>query len=318
MSTVVAVAGGSGNLGRTIVEAILADGKFTPIILARKASCALALPSVENPAKAKLIGAPILAIDYTNVESLTKSLEEGNIAVVISVLNTMASIEPELNLIAASDASKPTKRFIPSIWGVKFPPEIIELFPSAKGKLDVIDALASTSLEYTVWIPGYFSDWYIAPHLKTYMSTFTIVVDVANNTAAIPGSADVPVALTYTFDMAKLVAASLTLPKWELETYCIGDKVTWNELIAIAEEVKGTKFKVTYDSVEKLRTLSVTELPDHPQTYSFFPKEMLQAFLATFGVMFDNGTFNLTPAHDIQQDFPDIKLHSVKELLTEA
>ncbi|KAF5232129.1 hypothetical protein FANTH_13126 [Fusarium anthophilum] len=146
MANVVAVASGSGNLGRTIVEAILADGKFTPIILARKV----------DTAKAKLIGAPILAVDYTNVESLTKSLEEANVVVVNSVFNTMTGIEPELNLIAASDASKPTKRFIPSIWGIKYPPEMVKLFPPAKGKLDVVDALASTSLEYTVWIPGYF------------------------------------------------------------------------------------------------------------------------------------------------------------------
>lgn len=36
MSSLIAVAGGTGNLGRTIVEAIVADGKFEVVILARK------------------------------------------------------------------------------------------------------------------------------------------------------------------------------------------------------------------------------------------------------------------------------------------
>jgi uncharacterized protein YbjT (DUF2867 family) len=36
MSSLVAVAGGTGNLGRTIVEAIIADGKSQVVILARE------------------------------------------------------------------------------------------------------------------------------------------------------------------------------------------------------------------------------------------------------------------------------------------
>lgn len=36
MSSLIAVAGGTGNLGRTIVEAIVADGKFEVVILGRK------------------------------------------------------------------------------------------------------------------------------------------------------------------------------------------------------------------------------------------------------------------------------------------
>jgi uncharacterized protein YbjT (DUF2867 family) len=36
MSSTVAVAGGTGGLGRALIEAILADGKFDVVILARK------------------------------------------------------------------------------------------------------------------------------------------------------------------------------------------------------------------------------------------------------------------------------------------
>ncbi|EWZ33060.1 uncharacterized protein FOBCDRAFT_253251 [Fusarium oxysporum Fo47] len=308
MSRVVAVAGGSGNLGRTIVEAILADGKFTPIILSRKV----------DTEKEKEIGARFVPVDYGDVESLIKTLESQNVEIVISVLNTMNSSQIELNLIEASDKATSTKRFIPSVWGIEFPQWAIEMFPPAGFKVEVTKVLEKTSLEWTSWSPGYFLDWWVTPHIKSHMATFALVVDVANKTAAIPGSGDVPVALTYTFDLAKFVAASLSLPKWEKTTYCIGDKVTMNELLAIAEEARGAKFTVTTDEIETLKKGQVTELPSHSQTYAFFPKQMLQPFLALFGLMFAEGVFDMKPAHTINGDFPDIKTHTVKELVTEA
>ncbi|KAI8712566.1 NmrA domain-containing protein [Fusarium sp. LHS14.1] len=307
MSSLVAVAGGTGNLGRTIVEAIIADGKFQVVILAREA----------NAEKEKQIGAKILPVNYSDVDGLTKVLEDNNIETVISTLNTMGATEPELNLIAAADRAKSTKRFVPSIWGVKYTQEISDSFPIAKAKLAVTAALEKTSLEYTSWFIGYFADYYVAPHLPSHMTILRVVIDMANNAAAIPGSGDVPVAFTYTVDLAKFVSASLSLPKWQPETYLVGDKLTWNQLLALAEAVKGTKFSVTYDSVDSLKEGKVSELPSHPAMYGFFPKEQLQGILATFGLMFEAGLFNLEDS-SIVQDFPDIKLRTMKELLTEA
>lgn len=150
------------------------------------------------------------------------------------------------------------------------------------------------------------------------MTILNVVVDVANNTAAIPGSGNVPVVLTYTMDIAKFVAASLALSKWEPKTYLVGDIVTWNELVVLAESIKGVKFSVTYDTVDSLKAGNVTELPSHPAMYSFLPKEQLRGILATFGLMFDSGLFDLKPQHTIDQDFPDIKVRNMKELMTEA
>jgi hypothetical protein len=169
-----------------------------------------------------------------------------------------------------------------------------------------------------MWLTGYFADYFLAPHVETHMTILNVVVDVANNTAAIPGSGNVPVALTYTVDIARFVAASLTLKKWEPKMYLIGDKVTWNELVALAESIKGVKFNVTYDTVESLKTGDVTELPSHQTMHSFLPKEQLRGILATFGLMFDSGLFDLKPQHTIDQDFPGIKARNMKELMTEA
>ena len=60
-----------------------------------------------------------------------------------------------------------------------------------------------------------------------------------HHTAAIPGSGNTPVAFTHTSDIAQFVVASLDLPEWPEESWIIGDKVTWNEALRLAEAAKG-------------------------------------------------------------------------------
>ncbi|KAI8720003.1 NmrA domain-containing protein [Fusarium sp. LHS14.1] len=308
MSSTVAVAGGTGGLGRALVEAILADGKFDVVILARK----------YDGEKEKQIGARILSADYTNVEALTKVLEDNAIHTVISTLNIISSTEPELNIISAADKSAVTKRYVGNVWGVDYTDEFVNRSPLFQAKHAVTDALDSTSLEHTVWYTGYFADYYLMPHAKSYLNMMTAVVDMVNNSAAIPGSGDVPVVFTYTQDVAKFVSASLTLPRWSSRTWIVGDKVTWNEIVALAERAKGVKFNVTYDSVETLKTGRVTALPSHVEMRAFIPQEVLEGILSLYGLLFEADVFDLKPEHTIRDDFPDIKVKSFKELMTEA
>ena len=191
-------------------------------------------------------------------------------------------------------------------------------FPFAKFKMDIIDALEGTSLEYTSVLNGYFLDYFVVPKVKSYMPPMALVLDIANDFAAIPGSGDVPIVFTHTFDIARFVAALVKQSKWEKESYIIGDRVTWNEFLRLAEEAKGTKFTVVHDSLEKLRTGQITELPSHPSLYPFFPKQMLQGFFAAFGIMAEQGEADLHPSHSLNDEFPDIKPRTVKELVLEA
>jgi uncharacterized protein YbjT (DUF2867 family) len=118
---VVAVAGGTGHVGRALVDGLLAAGKHSVKVLSRKA----------DEAKSKEIGAPIVPVDYTDVDTIVKVLEENNVHTLISALYMMPDaggpLEP--NLIKAADASKVTKRFIGSDWGFDpVPKEYVLLF----------------------------------------------------------------------------------------------------------------------------------------------------------------------------------------------
>ncbi|KAF4462549.1 NAD(P)-binding, partial [Fusarium albosuccineum] len=107
---VVAVAGGTGQLGRTIVDALLADGSYDVIILVRRA----------NPTAQKEIGVPLISVDYANVDDLVSTLQSHNVNTVISTITTLGDNEPELNLIKAAEKSQITKRFVPSYWATDY------------------------------------------------------------------------------------------------------------------------------------------------------------------------------------------------------
>ncbi|KAE9570404.1 Oxidoreductase BOA1 [Colletotrichum fructicola] len=312
---VIAVAGGTGNVGRTIVEAIVAAGKHEVKILARKA----------NPDLEKEVGASIIVVDYANVEATTKALEDNNVHTVISAINMMpppGQVPQEIELIRAADASKTTKRIVSSGWGIPHNESQTKELGSVPNKLKARAFLENETkdLEYAVVHNGFFLDYWAPQAEKSNMTPFTLFIDIPNDSAAIPGSGNVPSAFTHTRDVAKFVAAALDLKKWDNDLYIVGDKVTWNEFLKLAEDAKGTKFNVAYDSAEKLKAGQTTELPGQIPAYPFFPKEAYQALAGTFGWWFENGTFDIPPSgkKTLNELFPEIKAWKVKEILDKA
>jgi hypothetical protein len=105
-------------------------------------------------------------------------------------------------------------------------------FPFTEHKVAAIEKLRATpSLEYAIFIIGFFLDFYGMLHAPTYLPGVSVVLDVENCKAAIPGVGNTPIVLTYTKDVARFMAASLNLPKWPQRSIIVGDKVTANELL---------------------------------------------------------------------------------------
>lgn len=111
------------------------------------------------------------------------------------------------------------------------------------GKLAAVEKLESTSLGFTLVSNGFFMDYYGLPRAKSYLQPLIFVVDMAHNTAAIPGSGDTPVVFTHTFDVAKFVAALVNQDVWPKRSIIVGDRMTWNQVLSIAEEVKGSSLR---------------------------------------------------------------------------
>ncbi|KAJ4264213.1 hypothetical protein NW762_005407 [Fusarium torreyae] len=294
----VAVLGGSGHVGKTIVDAIKEHSSHSA--------------STTDDAEA-----PTVLVQYDVASSLISALEEHKIETVISCLgvhdDNLAQVEAAV--IRASDQSKYTRRFIPSNWSLpnantsKSP-----LNPWAVFQRKALDLLRTTSLQWTEVAPGYFLDYWGMPYIKTYLTSMTPVIDMNNAIAAIPGSGDELVAFSYSFDVAKVVAELLNLSEWQDTTYIIGDKLTWNDFLKLAEDAKGTEFKVYRDNLDKLGKGEITELPCHIPAYSFFPKEHLQGLYAILESLMAVGEFNLPFEKAINPQFPGIEMLTVKKM----
>ncbi|KAH7219482.1 hypothetical protein DER44DRAFT_836200 [Fusarium oxysporum] len=287
----VAVAGGSSGLGRTMVDALEAAKTHDYIILSRKAT-----------------GPETRAVDYSDVNSLTSLLESEQVGTVISMLpiDNDESGQAQLNLIAAAERSTCTKRFLPS--------DNIAHVPSYQWKLKAVDALEKTNLEFSLVSIGLFLDYWAAPRIPTHIRAANIIIDPENNAAVIPGDGNTPVVFTHSTDAAKFTVALLDLPDWKRRYAIITNRMTLNEAVRLAEEVKGVKFDVKYFSVEQMKR---GENDLTPSMTRALPEEMhggMKSMLALSGIGMATGSNDIQGIDDLVVKFPDIKPVTVRDV----
>ncbi|THX41322.1 nmrA-like family protein [Aureobasidium pullulans] len=187
---------------------------------------------------------------------------------------------------------------------------------SSRYYFEAIDILKASDLEWTVFLNGVFLDYYGMPHIKTYLAPNVFAIDMVNKVAAIPGDGNTPVTFTWSMDLAKFVVAALDLPSWEEESCVVGDEVTFNQFVDMAEEVCGVNFARSYDSVARLKAGEITELPGHLGLYADFPKPVFQRFMAIFEMWTTDGTSTISASGGIlNAQFPDIRTLTAREML---
>lgn len=69
--------------------------------------------------------------------------------------------------------------------------------------------------------------------------------DIPNRLAVAVGTGTVPLVMTYTRDVARFVVASLSLEKWELRSYIVGDRKSWHQVVEILGNITG-KFSTPF------------------------------------------------------------------------
>ncbi|KFZ16703.1 hypothetical protein V502_04964 [Pseudogymnoascus sp. VKM F-4520 (FW-2644)] len=282
----VAVAGGTSGLGRLVVNAIVATKKHDVFVLSRKDSDVFASePDVK-----------LFAVDYAVPATITAVLEENRVDTVISCLhlNSKEASDAQLNLIEGVAKASTVERFAPSEFGLDYL-EVAKVdfdFHAVEFKVAAIDRLKEfPSLKYIRFINGTFMDYFGPPPNPPQMNVISLIIDPENSKAAIPGDGSATILITHTTDVARFVAAALSLPDWPEKLIIQGDRLTLNEVVAVAESVKGstrpenrTKFDVTYSSVEDLKVGKSTELPSNIPRYAFLPKVMIDGITQTVSI----------------------------------
>ena len=223
----VAIAGGAGDLGRHIIDAILDTHKHELIVLSRSPN-----PSLEG------LGVKVVVVSYDDPVSLEAALQ--GVHTVISVIATMegpALVASQLALLAAAQKAG-VKRFAPGEFGVRGFIDDPIVFYRFKGQVN--DAVAQSGLEYTIFENGSFMN-YLAngtPGMG-YLGKSAFIIDTVKDTVMLPGDGTACLVHTRVEDIAAFVAASLDLPKWPEVSRIIGDRISYNDAVALLEKYKG-------------------------------------------------------------------------------
>ncbi|KAL3459411.1 pyridoxal phosphate-dependent transferase [Aspergillus heterothallicus] len=306
--TIIAVAGGTGAVGKTIVDVLTQESKHEVFVLTRKAR--------ENDPI--LTRATQVEVDYSDIAALTKTLEKHNIHTVISAISLYSEeiSAAQLNLIKAAEKARPTERFLPSEYSFIQTEDLLPHDPSIKLFLDAANLLKSTNLQFTRVIPGFFMDYWGMPHVKSHLEKYTFGVDMASCTAVIPGDGNDEIGMTYTYDMAHFIAQLLERNDWEEFSVIVGDEVTYNQLVEIGEEVRRKKFKVEYDSPENVREGNVT-VPAQPEGVESSEQELVETTALVDRLILAK-VFDFPAEVRANARFPELELIKVRELLTRA
>lgn len=174
------------------------------------------------------------------------------------------------------------------------------------------------------------------PHVQTHLQPFTFGIDISSGAAAIPGDGNNMICMTYSYDMATYMVKALELDEWPEFTVIVGDEVTYNQVLGMAEEFTGKriarpyfrytrnliiisetgkKFKVTYDSLEQIKAGDVTVPPQlEGMEYSSDELKEVTALVSRLTV---NNVFQL-PGDRLNTRFPEVKPITMRQFLQNA
>ncbi|KAH7227254.1 hypothetical protein B0J15DRAFT_518413 [Fusarium solani] len=303
----IALAGGTSSIGRSIVDGLLEQGRNDFIIFSRTTH-----PTLQTH-----------TVDYTDVDKLVHELEQLRIEVVISALSidNQSSGRAQLNLIDAARRSRCVRRFIPSEYGgIDYSPDPeIRHIPPYLYKVEAAKALEASGLEYARISNGFLLDYWSAPRLPTYLrELFVMWVDFANNFAALPGDGSATIVVTHSRDIGRAVARLLSLVRWEPRYCVIGNRLTMNQIVQTAEDIKGEKFQVHYDPADRLREGHITLTPRlraYADRQGERTREQLTKSWATTSLRLLEGHLDYEFERSLNKIFPDMGFITIRDAI---
>ena len=244
------VLGASGNVGKPIVEFLLAAG-FVVSALTRETS------QSTFPSEVKVVRSSFTP------ESLTQAFKGQD--AVVSTIATYSTTEQNLAIDAMIAAG--VKRFIPSEYGVDTSdPRTLDILPPAKGKVDTIQYLKTKedSISWTGVIVGGFFDW--------AMMVGALGWNLRNKSVTVFDSGDQAWEATNIEQIARAVAACLSPEHYEQTSnryvYVNSFTVTQNQVITELEKAMGTKLKLEHVKSSEVAEAARKELAGGELEYS--------------------------------------------------
>lgn len=293
LKKVIVVAGGTGGIGRHVVDGILAVGKYTVKVFSRQE------PATLTDLTAK--GVTVIQVNYFDYTALVRELQGVHTVIVTLISIDDSCIQSQVNLLNAAVEAK-VQRFAPSEWaGQHDENTVIDLYRNLK--LPVREKVKASGIEYSIFMPGLFMDYFAAPQrASASLYPFVPRVDINKCEANIIGTGDEPFCVTRADDVGRFVAAALDLDKWDESSGMIGSRTTWNELVKLGEKIRGKKFDVKYTPVD--------DAWDHANSVT---DDVMAKFTDHFYIAFTRGEFDV--AATLNRKCPEVKPMAIEEFL---
>ncbi|KAH8658515.1 hypothetical protein BX600DRAFT_439677 [Xylariales sp. PMI_506] len=298
---VVLVAGGLGDLGRLITDALIQTGKHEVYILSRKS--AHDTPRRISP----LTGQPyfpIIQTDYSSEERLAAQLAERRVKVIVCafIMDCDSACNAELCLIRAADKCLSVQRFIPSEFNVEYDVgDDILPYPEKRFHLAARKELdQTTTLEYAYIYPGMFMDYFGMPRVPSSLRPLCFFVDPVKGEAVLPDDGEALMSMTFTTDTARYIALALELDSWPRILTTATSTVSLNELVRLIEKSLGRKLNVSYQPVGKLLKYNGIDLSTNLEIAEQYPERFpgglrqLRALIADLEAGVALGAFDFT------------------------
>ncbi|KAB5580227.1 hypothetical protein GE09DRAFT_1279195 [Coniochaeta sp. 2T2.1] len=242
----IAIAGGSGQVAREVIDALEAADKHEITIFTRR------------PLSSDIVkpGVSYQVVDYNDKDDLVKALQ--GIHTVLSFIQLLSDPgqKSQRNLIDACVLAG-VERFAPSEYGSAGTVDM----PWWAGKEEVRQYLRELNkngklLEYTLFQPGVFLDYLASPYQTAkHVVPLDTVFDFQNRRAiVVEGHEDAIMTFTSTRDLATAVALAVDYNggEWPEVSGIRGNRVSVSRVIEIGERVRGSPFAIEKVKLENL------------------------------------------------------------------
>ncbi|KAK9421833.1 putative NmrA-like domain-containing protein [Seiridium unicorne] len=309
----IAVAGGSGQVAREIIDALVVAKKHDVTILSR----------TDTPSIDIRHGIHWRSVDYNDKKGLVGALE--GIHTVLSFVQILSDLGQmsQKNLIDAA-ISAGVRRFAPSEYGSK---ETVEM-AWWKGKEEIREYLKQVNekdnvLEYTLFQPGLFLDYLAFPHKTArHVDPLQSVFDVQNSRAIVlDGHYDPVITLTTVADLAAIVARAVEYQGvWPTTGGIRGNRLKFSQIVEIGSRVRGRPFTVDKATVEDLEAGTLRTSWRLEAVHRAVSEDQSSALLK--GVLIGTLLSSLKGAWDITDEmnqlFPDYEFTSAEAFLSDV
>ncbi|TVY56154.1 Oxidoreductase swnN [Lachnellula cervina] len=308
----IVVAGGSGQVGREVIDALVAAKKHEITVFSRnKAAVGDSTP-----------GFSWRAINYNDKSELTEALR--GIHTVLSFTQLLSDPEntTEKNLIDAAIVAG-VKRFAPSQWGSASTVGM----PWWAGKDEVKEYLEKVNekekvLEYTLFQPGLFLDYLATPYKTAkHLEPLNTMIDFQNRRAIVIDGHDTFMTYTTVQDLAAVVVRAVDLGgEWPVIGGISGNKLPISQVLEIGEKLRGHPFTIDKVRLEDLEngilTASWTLEASHQAVAGDQIEKMLKIVL--IGTLIGSAKGAWDVSDEVNKLLPDFRFTQIDDFLTEV